>query len=1011
MPLPSFRTSRPRVQIRALSLLAASALALALPGCDNPACVFGGDCSGGGAIGLGANPATIPSDGVFLSGNAPTITDVFPDGTDVDTRSPVVIEFSESMSPANLNIAFELVAGGAASGAVPFGVNALLGEGRLLVLMPLTPLIPSTEYTVRFRQGVSFQDLTGQVVVQPADRVVGTFSTGAMDPTAPSVVATWPPDGAVDQGATGEIVAVFSRPIAANSVSDSSFQVTVNGSAPAFDPVAAPLTVNGGAVTDQRVLRWRSVDNSGNPVPFANSGQVAVTLSPTASPLVDSMNEAVPQTTFDFRVAAFAAPTAAALTSVPTDAIGINQVSGPADLALQLAIPDGQAGDMVVVTLFGTKVTPDMDPPLIALERTVALAAPFTTFTLAASDLNLLSSASPLAARFADGTIGIAVQLKRGNKLSPVRMLDADPLTAGVQNVVLDTVAPTLTGLGTSGTAVGTFRSDLRDLVIVGRASEALRSVLVQTPANGDNDVNSDGVPPVVGSTANGLFVAAAVPIGLDASAIPYDVTIFDRALNSGGIASGTFRQVGAVSGATLLPGDDMTIEVFDETTLAPITGASVFVHENVNDDVTSLANGSTDAAGQVTLPSSFAGETIVTVFASGYELFTFDGVLVDRLSVPLRPSALSDAGAAGLVATTLATFNVFTKGFADSRTRDTADRISSVNGCAFDTTQSRFECTFGSVPVRAREIGAQSVFGVQPPPNLFLYSPLTFLHGFQLQVPAPELAPGAPVPSAASELTVPFLLSDPATAAEERAIDAPPLVLSTANYPGMTGAVRVTVEARVPGVRGTAVVGQGVAFDVMPPSTNFAVRAAYPGSVDGIQDVATDELGRFVKSGTIDPDLMVRSEIVEAGGARGGNRPRLSTMPIAIQPPAPAQLDATTPIALNAAGEALDVLFGDVLPDALNEPGLYRVVFEDSAGKRWTVVRPDMPDGFGPNALVHLPLVGAGTTLPLAPGALDCRISAFAWPTFDAGSFLWTDVEREFDAYSHSATQAVTPP
>ncbi|MBK7875791.1 MAG: Ig-like domain-containing protein [Planctomycetes bacterium] len=1007
--MPSIPTSSPRsTRVRALAALLLALPLAVLPGCDNPACIFGGNCDGTAGGGIGANPATFPTDGVWIDPADPSVTSVFPTGTAVDTRSPVVVVFSESMAPTNLNIAFELVAEGAASGAVPFGVNALLGEGRLLVLVPLTPLLPSTSYTLRYREGASFQDLTGQVVSQPADRVVGTFSTGATDPTLPTLLTTWPPDNAIDQSATGEIVAVFSRPMNAASVTDSSFIVTVNGSAPTFDPVAQPLTVNNGLTTDTRVFRYRSVDGAGTPQAFAASAQVQVSLSPTGNTITDTTANALAATIFDYRVAAFAPPASAAITSSPTDAIGIDQLAGPANLALQLAIPDGASGDQVVVTFFGTKIQTDPNPPLIALQRTVSLEAPFTTFTLTAAELDLVASTSPLTARVADGTVAFTFQLKRGTKLSPVRVLDVDATESGVQNAVLDTVAPTLTGLGTTGTTVSTFRSDLRDLVIVGRASEALRSVLVETPANGDNDANGDGVPPVAGANAGGLFVAGAVNLDLVAGAIPYTVTIFDRALNSGGSVSGTFRQLGASGPGSTPLGTDIAVEVYDEVTLAAISGATVFAHEDVAGSVAELGSDLTDASGAALVPSSVFGDTLVTVFAPGYDLITVEGVLSDRLSLPLRPTALSNAGAGGLVTTTESTFNLFTKNVADSRFPAGSDRLANVAACSFDNTQSRFECPFGPAVILPRELGAQSFFGVQVPTSLFLYSPLTFLHGFELALPLGPVAPGG---TGTSELALPFLLSDPDTDPEERAIDGPPLALSTVNYLAITGSPRVTIDALAAGVRGSAVVGQGVAFDLAPPSTNWGVRAAYPGAVDGIQDVPTDQLGRYVRSRTIDADLFVRVEVVDADGNRGTSRPRFSTSPITVTPPAPALLDALTPIALNVGGAALDVTFVDVLPDALSQPGLYRATFTDSAGRRWTVVRPDIDDASGPNVVVHLPLIGTGVTLPLATGDLECQVEAFAWPLLDAANLAWTDLEREFELRSITATQTVTPP
>lgn len=1015
--LQSFRTAltrrarsarRLRPGARLASLVFALAAALLLPGCpDSPVCVFGGNCNGSGAGGIGVNPATIPTDGVTLEAALPRITAVFPSGTGADKNTPIVIVFSESMSPTNSNIAFDLAASGVGGGTLPFGVTSLIAEGRVLVLLPLTPLIANTTFQVRFRTGVSFQDLTGQVITQPADRVVGTFTTAATDAAVPELLTTWPVDAATDQSATGEILAIFTRAVSPATVTDASFAVTVNGVAPAFDPVAQPLTANGGLVTDTRVYRYRSVNAAGVPVPFANSGLVRVALSPTGSPIRDTASNALAPVEFDFRTAAFGAPASAVLTSAPNDAIGIDQITGPANLAVLVSTPDGQDGDQLQITIFGTQVTTEMNPPVIALQRNVALESPFTSFTLAASDLDLASGSHGIVA---DGPVGIAIQLKRGARVSPVRMLDTDLITAGVQSPVLDTIAPTLTGLGTSGTAVGSFRSDLRDLTIVGRASEPLRSVLVVTPSNGDNDFAADGFPPVAGAHRTGLFVAAPVPLGQLAAqqAVSYDVTIFDRALNSGGTASGTFRQVGASGPGVALPGGTLQVEVFDETTLAAISGAAVFTHENVGGVVTSVANALTASNGVASLAAAPAGETIVTVFVNGYDLFTFDGVPTDRLSVPLHATTLGNAGTSGSVTTTIAQINLFTRGFTDTRTLTFADRIAPVAACSFDQTQSRFECPFGPLAVRSREIGAQSALAVQVPANIFLYSPLTFLQGFELALPVPAVEPGA---TQTNDVAVGVLLSDATTDPEERAIDGPPLVLSTVNYPQLTGSPRVTVEAVGAGVRANPVVGQGVAFDLMPPSTNWAVRAAYPGAVDGIPDVMTDVLGRFVVSHTIDPDLMVRVECVESTGTRGGVRPRLSTGPVSLTPPAPSVLDFIVPIALNPSGEAYDVTFVDVLPDAVGEPGLYRVTITDLSGRAWTIWRSDMLDTIDSVATVHLPFIGTGATFPLTPGDLSSQISAFAWPTLDPASFLWTDVEREFELYSHSLSETLTPP
>src|SRR5262249_25493201 len=164
----------------------------------------------------------------------------------------------------------------------------------------------------------------------------------------------------------------------------------------------------------------------------------------------------------------------------------------------------------------------------------------------------------------------------------------------------------------------------------------------------------------------------------------------------------------------------------------------------------------------------------------------------------------LSDAGASGQMTTTSIEPNLFTKSAADSRTPETSDRLAAVATCTFDNVDSRFECPYGPFTIHSRDIGAQSVLAVLVPANLFLYSAPTFLRAFELSVPRPQAAPGATVTSV---ISLPFLLDDPAIDPEEMVIDGPPLALSTANYPMQSGSPRVTVEARVPGIKGTAVV------------------------------------------------------------------------------------------------------------------------------------------------------------------------------------------------------------
>ncbi len=631
-----FHALRPRL----LPWLAILAALLALPGCDNPACVFGSGCFGNGANGaLGSKPASVPSNNEWVSLDSPKVDRFAPTGSAaVDSRTPIVIVFTESMAPSGINSAFQLQQ---LSGVPAPFTTALIGDGRVLVLLPVAPLTAGEQYTLSYNANANVQDRNGQPLVIPTQTELTSFTVAETNSTTPKLVTTWPLDSALNQNAKGELLAFFDRPLDATTVDTQSFHVLIDGVVPSPNPAPSALTLTGGLQTDTRVYRWRWLDASGVPLSIGLDKPVSFELSPSGHVIEDAGGHAVPHSTTDYRTAAFGSPTAIAITSEPSDAIGIDSISGPANLAVHVTLSGAQAGDLLGIFVFGTDPTVLQSPPLISLGRSVALTAPFTDFTLTAQELDLLATSSPVKGRFADGIVNFAFQLRRSNLTSPITLLDTDASTSGVQAAVLDTVAPTLTGLSTAGTTLSSLSSDMRDLVVVGRASETIRAATVTT-ALGDNLGGGTAAPAVSGSHSSGLFVAQPVPLGLiDPVQLPLDfqVTIYDRALNHVGPLSSSFRQVGACG-----PGNtsfsQIAVHVFDAASLAPIVGAHVHTHEDLGGLLLSVADFDTDANGDILIEAGLLGETVLTVDAAdqGYELFTFDGVSVDRVDVRSRP-------------------------------------------------------------------------------------------------------------------------------------------------------------------------------------------------------------------------------------------------------------------------------------------------------------------------------------------------------------------------------------
>ncbi len=640
----------------------ALALGLVLPGCDNPACVFSTTgCNGTGGS-VGGRPATLPGDDDWIQTAPPAIVRHFPlPNSPVNIGTPIVIVFSESMQPKNVGTtppsgiasAFDLET--TASGSFNFVTGTLVGNGRVLVLATAIPLAGSTTYNVVMSETAVLTDHTGQALTRPPNGLVGTFTTVTTQDAIPKILATWPAGGVTNEGGAPEIGVAFDRIMNPTSLTTASFAVTVDGVPPVFDQAPVPMTVASG-VSDPRVYLWRSIDASGVPAPLGEGAHVSIDMSSVGHEIEDANGDQLPHTVVAFDTLPFSSPLSAAITSVPNDAIGIDAISGPANLAVQVQLSGAQSGDFLVLNLFGKDPAVLTNPPLIALRREIALTAPFDSFTMTAAEVDLLLGSNPVHGRFADGELAFAFQVRRGSAISPVRMLDVDTAEAGVQSPLLDLTPPTIVGLGNVGTVVTSLRSDLRDVVLYGRASEKLSKAEVTTPL-GNNEITPGQIPPVVGSSDSGLFVAAPVRLGLLSDAqeqLDFTLTVYDRALNSAAVQSSVgdltdgFRQLGASGPGAALPGGNVTVEVYDNATLSPIPGATVYVHQVLAGAITPVASAPTGATGTALVSAAPAGLTIVTVDKTGYDLFSFQGVPTARVSVPLTASTLLPGTALG---------------------------------------------------------------------------------------------------------------------------------------------------------------------------------------------------------------------------------------------------------------------------------------------------------------------------------------------------------------------------
>lgn len=1011
--------------LAALALLPAT---ISLAGCgDSPACVFSGNgCQGGGGPGGLGQAASLPDNGQTILPGDPKVDETFPDDKQVSSTSPVMVVFSESMAPDTAQGKIGLVPldlGGFPLTPLPTS-QVLLARGRVLVMLPAAALPPG-DYVVQVASDEKIFDLTGQQLGVPSDKILANFQVDTEDPEEPAVIGTFPLPGTLAPTTTPIIVA-FDRRMDTATVTDASFIVEADGAPPPFDPLPIPLTIQTGFVpiVDTRIFIYQSLDTTTGEVASLGAGaDVVLTLSPIGDTILDEDEGILPPKSVDFETQGFEAPLHAEILSNPADGIGIHNLTpgDPEELTVQVDLDAGQEGDLVVITLFGlSKETEEgEDPVLFALERTKEAtgAEPIVAVSFSLADLDITTD--PGVATFADGTVAFACALRRGVETSPVRLLDAS-LSAGLQDPVLDTQAPVIEELLNPGAGVtDLYRSDVRDLVLAGNADERILRAEVTTALLG----TVEGM--VVGSDDDGFFVAAPLPLGLidGGGPISYDLRVFDTVSNASEPVSGVFTQHGGIGGsAAFVAGDPIAVEVVDAVTLAPLAGARVFTHADQGDGVNFplLDSAVTAADGTATVASAGApaAGTLLSVDAGLYDLWTFHGVAANRVSVTLRPSVPGAAAVGGVMTTTSEiadlSLSLIDRKFDDARRPEEAEPSFDGQACSADPFGGLpLSCPFGPEPVAVGRLGALSLLAGNLGLDAGSFSASALIQAFVLTVPRPPLQPAA---ADTLEVVVPFLLTEPGVEPSELPIEAHPVAFygsfatgldlgSLTDDPVTTGDPRVTLEALVPGVPGSTMVGAGLAFQQSPGV--WAVRSAYPGAVD--------DAGSLGLQGTVDTDLFLRLELRDEAGNRSGQRPRLSTLatlPLPFSTFAPPVAVISAPAAASTVlTGAIDVEFENALPDIAGEPGLYVVHLVDSVGRGWDLYRVDPPDGAP--AEVHAPDLVASGGIGLATGNVAASVELFAWPGFDAGAFLLSDVAREHDVFSSGApiTFAYSPP
>ncbi|GAB4142824.1 MAG: hypothetical protein Fur0037_10180 [Planctomycetota bacterium] len=929
-----------------------------LAACDNVGRTFDPGYEPGGS----AAPSTVeivPVGGDVRDGR-PKVKNVWPKGGGWPGSVPIVVEFTESVSRSSI----APTSPGGTDGRVilrakdtrvtiPAFYDFVLGS-RALVMRPIENLAGNGQaYEVvllpegRDVDGIRFQVSTESILAE--------FQV-TQDPSVEDgqIVALLPRDNQTDAARETDCFVVFDRPATMSTVTPASLSFASGGVA-VPGTRSSPLRIAG--QEDPRVVRFRP------DAPFAGGASIELT--------VDSSIQFGQSGVLDFRGRVPYARFSTVEPEVPS-AIRVGNAtpgfenkinrSNLQSLVLHVDLPaSAGAGDLLVARIYGGDISTQDPDDVRYLERTRVL-----TSSGAQTAIVDFSGAlgTPDAPFFGDGEVTFAAQLRRGDQRTGFTH------GAGSADPRFDMTPPALLAIGPP-TAAGTNDAftDQESIAVYGTASEALGDASL---TSGTSTVG------LYAASSDGRFLMKPLALGRLTSPLPFTMTLTDLAGNMAPLpVAGNLVQRGVVTG---INAGSLTVEVYDETTLMPIAGASVLVEPN-----TPVVPGSgqqvatTGGEGRATF--AIGGTTTITVVAAGYHLRTLLGTGAAFASLPLRPMQNATGTLAGTAAFPLAANNTVIVG--DNAYDDAllfAVRTSTSDPTAIPATAIR--------PGRPQVLSAFA--GVFPAAGVPSYTSFTCqMVGPTQAEPAPPAAPAAPGGTINETLLLtPAGLSLANLATVFTADFGAASGLDPATLVG--GAPEVLVTASLAGFGGQSSMGVGFAIDA--GSGAFTINGSY-----AVTSIAA--LAAFA------PVSWVVTQARDAAGAVSRHRvllvPASGTFVNLLAPPAiptiaPPGGPSTGPPAVSFA----DRLDASVLPAGL---AFGELLAQDPNGRQWSVWFEDV-DGTGTD-VVQFPDLASASLQGLAPGTWSIRAEGrlYLSTTFAAGDIVLAERERQEVCFARS--------
>ena len=579
--------------------------------------------SGGGKKQVESAIAAPQEGDLSLSGQA-VVGVVAPLGPGWHVTTPAVVFFSEALNPGSVYdpaLKIERIylrekkpsLGGGSSGKNPPPSTKvkskvdILGQGRVVVIRPLAPLLPNVTYEIVMDQGV--RDLDGKLARGAG--VLGSFTPSAKTTAQGKVVAVFPESDAKDFSRQVGIFAVLDGPATASTVTTSSFYVRKESDKSVVaGSISYPLKSLAGS--DTRVLLFTpSADLEG-------SVEFGVVLKKTIEVGGQPLNPGDTEPFSKFTTMSWKRPSEVKIGNPLTGFPDAVNLSNLASLRIDVDLPaETLAGDRVEARVYGGDPTTKGEGDLRYVERAASAAGGTQTLSVDFSGA-LGTEAAPL---LEDGSLTLAARIVHGGKPSG---------WAVKTGVLQDLVRPEILYFGPPHGAdeKTTFVTNLQLASLFGKASEKL----------GSAELNSSGGNDLFASDAQGFFFLKPLDLGRNASGVSFSLNVTDEAGNLNQAAvSGTIYQRGVLTGDVSTSGT-LTVEAWNLATFEPIQGASVLIEPGSPARPPSgRRTGTTGADGRAVFTGLTGSRYTVTIAASGHHLASVVDTRASFVSLPLE--------------------------------------------------------------------------------------------------------------------------------------------------------------------------------------------------------------------------------------------------------------------------------------------------------------------------------------------------------------------------------------